>query len=651
MLIFFSRVRGRKKAGAVRAGLLLLVCLGFSCGGKDAAVPAPVPAASDETPAARETLRAPAVFVQGRAEFVRGGITGDLEQGAEFGAGDLIAAGGDASVELEFGGLANIRLLPGSRLRIKNFVLVRGEGAARYEVELALEGGELLAKVRKLNSGDEFFIATPNSLSGVRGTRFLLSYEPGITGRGTTLAVEEGTVALLPSGSALRDLAESRGSGGDAAALFDGVFALAPWAGAGEEISIPEGEAADLERLLEEVRSSADGLPEGTEAGRLIREALERYKSAALSGGSELLLSLMDHVRDPGAGYSALPAALPARFTGSSRENTPQTPRQREVPYPALVWEKQFESRVPVDFIGRAGRALLVMDAGGRAYGLSETGALLWESGGGALALAGFDRGAVLTEASGLAVLDAETGEGRGVYAFDGWAGLPRSRGVPVLQGIALATPRGVTICRQENAQLIREIPVAGGIISSLILAEGELVGINGQGRIVIIDAGAGAIRLEVAAELGSDVHAPCYRNGLVFGTNKAGRIVAVELQSGAIRWERHLEDGIRIEPELDAARLYVWTPAGTLIRLSSTDGSPAGSPIPNVESAPLLANGRLYFGGSGGTLISADPVSGRILKSSPIPGASSVRPLLAGNVLYAGTSDGRLLRLDASQL
>jgi outer membrane protein assembly factor BamB len=220
-----------------------------------------------------------------------------------------------------------------------------------------------------------------------------------------------------------------------------------------------------------------------------------------------------------------------------------------------------------------------------------------------------------------------------------------------VPQGIALATPRGVTICRQENAQLIREIPVAGGIISSLVLAGRELAGVNGQGRIVIIDAAAGGIRLEIPADLGAEAYTPCYRGGVIYGTNSSGRIIAVELQSGTVKWERNLEEGIRIEPELDDSRLYLWIRGNTLLRISSADGSDAGSPIPNVESAPLLANGRLYFGGPGGTLVSADPASGRVLKTSPIPGASSVKPLLVGTVLYAGTLDGRLIRLDASQL
>jgi hypothetical protein len=656
-------------------------------------------------------LNAEAVFVQGHAEYERNGARESLEQGARLEAGDRIIAGDDASAELEFASIANIRLLPGSRLAVRHFSEIRGNGEeARQDIELFLENGAVLAKVQKLKPDDEFYIATPNSLSRVRGTRFLLVYEPGspagsasstgaaessaarpqavpgsavsgsavpVQAEKTTLAVQEGEVAFLPSGPVLKAIQENREAGPSEAALEE-VFALAPQARSGEEAFIagggeengPDAAGASFDGLLERIQNPAGGRPEtADETRRLIQEALERYKTASLSLDSEALLDLMDHVRDPGTGYSILPAALPAQFIAAYHESPREPPSRQSPPsqppaplppagrtelppkpYPAMLWEKQLESQSPVTSIARSGRALFVMDAQGRAYSISETGSLLWEIGE-AVALSGLDNGAALTSQTGLTVLEAVSGESRGVYPFNGWAGLPRSRGLAVPQGIALATPRGVTICRQENAQLVREIPVAGGIISPLILAGQELVGVNGQGRIVIIDAAAGAIRLEIPADLGTEAHTPCYRDGIIYGTNKSGRIIAVELQSGTLRWERNLEDSIRIEPETDASRLYLWIATNTLIRLSSADGSDAGSPISNVESAPLLANGKLYFGGPGGTLVSADPVSGRVLKTSSIPGASSVKPLLVGNILYAGTIDGRLIRLDASQL
>ncbi|MDR1178473.1 MAG: PQQ-binding-like beta-propeller repeat protein [Spirochaetaceae bacterium] len=655
------------KDAALLAGFALLAGLGPVSCKKEA--PRTGPSFEEPAPVTR-AQSAEAVFVQGYAEFERNGLRERLEQGARLEGGDIIIAGDDASAELEFASLANIRMLPGSHLVIRNFFEVRG-GTEKQGLELFLEKGAVLAKVQKLNADDEFYIATPNSLSAVRGTRFLLSYESGagsspasgstpgsVQAEKTTLAVQEGEMAFLPSGPVLKAIQEERTADPVSAAAFEEALALAPRAVAGEEALIPgAAEGAAFDSLMEDVRNGS-GRELSGETRRLIQEALMRYSPVALGSSSAVLLDLMDHVRDPGTGYSILPAALPARFIAAYSEG-PQAPavrapvRQSEIPpkpYPAMLWEKQLESRSPVDSIDRSGRVLFVMDASGTAYGISETGSLLWEAGE-AVALSGLDDGAALTGGTGLSVLDSGSGESRGFYPFNGWAGLPRSRGIPVPQGIALATPRGVTICRQENAQLIREIPVAGGIISSLILAGRELAGINGQGRIVIIDAAAGAIRLEIPSDLGTEVYTPCYGDGVVYGTNRQGRIIAVDLQTGAVRWERNLENGIRAEPEQDASRLYLWTSANILVRITKADGSDAGVPIPNVESAPLLANGKLYFGGPGGTLVSADPASGRILKTSPMPGATSARPLLVGNVLYAGTSDGRLIRLDAAQL
>jgi hypothetical protein len=654
---------------AFLAGLVLLSGVAFSSCKKEAP-PAGLPQGEEARPRS-----AAAVFVQGHAEFERDGLRAGLEAGARLEAGDIIIAGDGASAELEFSSLANIRMLPASRLVIRNFFELSGN-AEKQVVELFLESGALLAKVQKLSPEDEFYIATPNAVSMVRGTRFLLSYESGAAqAEKTTLAVQEGELAFLPSGPVLKAIQEERAAPGSApvfaaafAEAFAEAFALAPLAGAGEEALIPGGvpEGAAFDSLMGDLAGS--GREKADETRRLIQEALRRYSPAAMGSVSEALLDLMDHVREPGTGYSVLPAAFPAGFIAAYPENPRQGPpgqgpsgqspsRQSPsgrteippTPDPAMFWEKQLGSRAPVDSIDSAGRMLFVLDAQGGAYGVSETGSLLWEAGE-AVALSSLENGAALIVRTGLSVLDSGSGDSRGVYPFNGWAGLPRSKGLLVPQGIALATPRGVTICRQENAQLIREIPVAGGIISSLVLAGRELAGINGQGRIVIIDAAAGAIRLEIPADLGTDVYTPCCRDGVVYGTNRSGRVIAVELQSGTIRWERNLEDGIRAEPELDGSALYLWTQSNTLIRIASADGSETGV-IPNVESAPLLANGKLYFGGPGGTLVSADPASGRILKTSPIPGAPSARPLLVGNVLYAGTVDGRLIRLDAAQL
>ncbi|QQO09036.1 PQQ-binding-like beta-propeller repeat protein [Breznakiella homolactica] len=637
-------------------------------------------------PAAEESVPVPIIselettvrLVQGNAELVRSNERIPLENGAALFAGDTVITGDLASLEITFSSMANIRLLPDSELEIGVVRSIAGEEETVREAELRLSRGALLAKVEKLSLGDEFLVGTPNAVSRVRGTRFLLTYEgaaaaPADRDRGamTTLAVDQGNVALLPGSGRLQTLFSQRDSDPVSAAVLDRAFSMAPGAGTGEELRIGGGIgnariAADRESLaaadaaydtLFREASNAGGIPPDTfETRTLIEAALQRYKAVPLGDAAGELLGLMGYLNDPGGEVSKIPAALPGEFFPSYRERRvyPRQEKKQEPPpnpYPAVVWDAKISDTALSDSISRVGTILLAMDSDGRVYGVDDLGNVLWTYGENSAAMTGLDTSVAVTGETDLTILDGSTGTPRGQWNFDSWAALPRSKAVPVPDGVAMATPRGVAICRQENAQMLREIPVAGGIVSPLVLAGRELVGINGAGSVVIMDVAAGSIRLEVPSRLGTDVLSPRYMDGTIYASNRSGLIIAVDIDSGRILWERTIPQGIRIEPELDASRLYLWASDKTLIRIVSADGSDAGLPVSGVESAPLLSQGRLYWGSAGGTLVTADPATGRILKSNAVPGASSVRPLMVGGNLYIGTDNGRMIKMGAEYL
>jgi outer membrane protein assembly factor BamB len=73
--------------------------------------------------------------------------------------------------------------------------------------------------------------------------------------------------------------------------------------------------------------------------------------------------------------------------------------------------------------------------------------------------------------------------------------------------------------------------------------------------------------------------------------------------------------------------------------------------PISQVSAAPLLSQGRLYYGTNDGFLVALNlsPLAerGRVRLGSRL----SARPLLADGFLYLGTNTGRLLKLDPSKI
>jgi outer membrane protein assembly factor BamB len=154
-------------------------------------------------------------------------------------------------------------------------------------------------------------------------------------------------------------------------------------------------------------------------------------------------------------------------------------------------------------------------------------------------------------------------------------------------------------------------------------------------------------VAAEIAAGLGEEVLAPRYRDGLICAADRSGRIVALDVALRALRWERSLGVRIAAEAEMDGGRVFVWTLEKTLLTLSASDGTDAREPIRGVESAPLLSNGRLYWGEAGGTLAVAEASTGRILKRIPVGEKQNVRALMIGGALYAGTAGGRIIKID----
>jgi outer membrane protein assembly factor BamB len=205
-------------------------------------------------------------------------------------------------------------------------------------------------------------------------------------------------------------------------------------------------------------------------------------------------------------------------------------------------------------------------------------------------------------------------------------------------------------VLRAENAALVREILVEGGVSAPPILAGRELVAVTGVGSLAVMDLGKGIVAAEIPAGLSEPVFAPRYRDGMVCVADKAGHVVAFDVAARALRWERKLDVGVAAEPEMDGLRVYLWTDAKTLVTLSLTDGEDSRIAAAGVESAPLLSNGRLYWGAAGGRLVVAEASSGRVLKRIDVGEAQSLRPLMIGDTLYAGTAGGKIIKIDPNK-
>jgi len=593
------------------------------------------------------------VFVQGPAVKANGE---QLAVGMTLSPGDLLRTGEDASAELAFGSLATLRLFPSSELGLAAVRSGGGPDADGRRVELRLVKGAVLAKVEALAGSDEFTVLTANAAAGVRGTEFLVRADPGLT----RVAVRSGRVALLPKGALLSGLLDGRDANPLAGAVVATAFALAPSAGPGQELRVGDAALAAAEAaygalvLAGESRAAlgvvwedqADPAPllapPGSQARQLLDTAFAQSRPLPAGVDAQRYLDQLDRMRDPGAALPRLPAALPVELFAE---------RRPAPAYPGVLGNTRVSDRPIAAGVTRYGDLVLVVDAGGRLHALDKQGRVLWSAGQGVGAVTALDQAIALTEPEGLVLVDGLAGAEQGRWAFDTRAGAPRYKALPVPEGVAVATPQGIAILRRENAQLIREIPIPGGIAAPLLLADRALVGITGRGSLVILDSGSSRVRAELPLGLAEDPLAPRFSGGIIIAADRQGRIAAVSPADEKILWERRLDVRLGAEPEADGERIYLWTADHFLRVLSLEDGSDRGSPLPGVDSPPLLSRGRLYWGSGKGTLVVADAATGGIFKKTAIPDAPSVRPLLIDGVLYVGTAGGRVLRVDAGGL
>lgn len=645
-------------------------------------------AAAADSNAKPESIQPVLVFIQGSVSIKRDSQSLTATEGLELMAGDTISTGKDGSAEIAYGSFATIRLFPNTTVNLTMIISRAMQQADHDTADLSLLAGTVAAKVKKLSSKDEFFVLTPNSAAGIRGTQFIVDYEEPIRKNGnivrterTLVAVRDGSVAVLPKGKLFSSLIDGRQANPLAGAVVATAFTLAPKAGPGQEISIGGQESAlgagEYEALLNSAESAYGSLVHqaeelqargtdfeavGDPAAVLAGPDSEAERSFAMlnrmmpalliSEYSRTLLEVLDRMRDPGKDSATLPAALPERyFVPQSKEASNDSKKVAATPnYQGLVYSVPLASTSFTGMMSRTSEVVLLMDSKGNLYAVDQQGKKLYERQA-VVSFTALDTTVAVVEQQKLTIFDANTGRERGFYTFDSWQGLPQAKPVPVPNGLALATPRGVTILRQENAEVIAEIPVLGGVIAPLVLAEPHLVAVSGQGKAVFIDLKNARILDEIAINLSADVLSPRVKDGRVYIAAKSGRVVAIDAVNYRMLWDVNLDQSIRSDPELDGGKLYVWLQDKTLRSISLVDGTFIGPPIPNVESPPLLSKGKLYWSSSGPSLVIADAASGAILKLSPLPEVASARPILIDGNLYIGTANGKLLRIDTDKL
>lgn len=657
--------------GTVLFYALSLSLLIASCGRSETAdqtppAVSPPPSEPRPEPEGPPKLTASALSVGGSPFLVRGGAETPLSAGDALHEGDAVRTDGASWAEIAIGDSAVIRVLPGSRSTLLSLAAA-SDDLPWPSVEIGVESGGVLSKVSKLSGREEFLVVTENSAASVRGTAFWVGVDApngSDSSVRSRIAVSAGSVAVLPKGPLFSSLLDGRRANPVAGAVVRTAFAFAPKVGPRSELAVsPTPESTnDAESLYGELliaaeKANSSGLnldtaddptpylaPAGGAVSEGLRRVSRRYVPAALSPSGAAALRFLEDMRNPSAGYEARPVAMPPeRPESGSGPSAPKTS-------PSVLWTSIVTRARFSDSLTRTGELVVAFDSTGRVYAVDSGGAVSWTVDADARAVTAVGDRLAVVSSRDFSLLDGATGELRGSVALDFSAGAGSAKPVAVPEGIAVVVPSGIAVLRAENASMLREIPVDGGVASPPVLAERELVCVTGKGSLAFLDtsgAGSGAV---VQIALAGQPFAPRYKAGRIVVGDRSGRIVAVSVQDRTVLWSRDLGVPLGSEAEVGDSRVFAWTTDKRIHTLSLSDGSDAAAPTPGASSPPLLSGGRLYWGSSAGELVVADGRSGAVVKRIPVAREIGVRPLMVGGRIYAGTSDGRVVKIDVDR-
>ena len=184
--------------------------------------------------------------------------------------------------------------------------------------------------------------------------------------------------------------------------------------------------------------------------------------------------------------------------------------------------------------------------------------------------------------------------------------------------------------------------------------SSGELNALRTEnGRTVWADALARTGRTTALNALTDIDASPVIDRGRVFAIGHGGRMAALELATGQRVWERNFA-GVST-PWVAGDFVYALTLDGELVCLTRGEGKikwvtqlqrykkPKNKKNEYVWTGPVLASDRLLIAGSNRTLLSVSPYTGKELSSVKLTGAAYLPPIVANNMVYILTDDGKL--------
>jgi outer membrane protein assembly factor BamB len=194
--------------------------------------------------------------------------------------------------------------------------------------------------------------------------------------------------------------------------------------------------------------------------------------------------------------------------------------------------------------------------------------------------------------------------------------------------------------------------------LSSPVVANGAVYFGSGDGSVYALDAASGALRWKF--QTGDVVHAsPAFSDGTLFIGSWDSNFYAIDATTGKEKWrfktgddpDIHNQVGIQGSALVANGVVYFGCRDSNLYALDSKSGTKKwefNNKGSWVIGSPTVKDGRLYFTTSDSGMFHAiDANSGAPIYSLKFIWPMFSSPSIAGNILYIGTHEGKLVAID----
>ncbi len=644
--------------------------------------------------------RAVITFIIGEVQAFRNNSWGGADAGMELAQGDRIRTGAGGTVDVQIG-QSVVRVKEKSEVALAALFLDGTTGSENTSLELAV--GMVLAKPKKLVKGESFMVKTPTAVAGVRGTMFMVETS---TAKDTRVEVVDGKVQVSKRLTALENIenetvresevikkleaqveesavtvTENRAVKVDArevARVNTQVEKVVEAVAAVEEkkTEAPPVEVAKaVEQIaavraikVDEVRNEAalkkefeemkvveikePAAPAAVEKGRV--DISVRPESARVFLNGELVGSGDISLEMPVGSYTLKIEAEGYEEFGkdivlvSDRTVREKVELARLRPLDRVRWNLDVKS--PVKGMVYSGRRVFVATGEGGLIALERgNAARAWEKRTG-LVTSGIALGNnalyFATADENINAVSMDSGETLWSDRLEG-AVIDTMTAVVTPGAVYIATTKGTVYSYNLKGKRNWKFNAGAGVFETPLLVNNRLLVSASDGKLYSLLAQSG--REQWAVDLGAKFRL-AYHRGTLYAVSYYGSVTALEMEKGTEIWKKDLADTYITAPIVAENRMVVAGLKGAVTWLNLDNGTVLARKALGgaVRNPMVLSDGVLYVSAND-TLFAMDAVGGGIQWKHQVPGRISTAAGVAGNEVYVGLENGRLVSLNRS--